>query len=168
MSITLCVCEVRNGPPSSVNFGPDKPHAGHPWSVIRCMPLSARSHTPNWKKYFENFNLLWLECPRPSVGRHCLRSSCRTFPYWERGRGERRGGVENREFRTCCPKGDVVVLLPCPNRVRTDVHGAVVDGFHTATVVWQWWTCECVQTKKLLVKASAALKVDGVVDTRST
>ena len=59
-------------------------------------------------------------------------------PSREGGRGKG-GGVESLEFKTRGPKGIAVVPLPCPGRVRTDVHGAVVDGFLTATVVWQWW-----------------------------
>ena len=50
---------------------------------------------------------------------------------------EARGGGENLERRTCDAKEEAVVLWPCPSRVRTDVQGAVVDSFHTATVVWQ-------------------------------
>ena len=54
-----------------------------------------------------------------------------------------RGGVAHvgltageQQAINCEPKGEAVVLLTCPSRVRTDVHGAVVDGLHTATVVW--------------------------------
>ena len=87
-----CVCEVRNGPPSCVNFGPDKPHAGHPGQpsvACRCQHVA---HTKLGKTHFEKSNLLWLECPRPSVGRHCLRSSCRTFRTREGEEGKARRG----------------------------------------------------------------------------
>ena len=48
-------------------------------------------------------------------------------PEWGKG-----GGVENLEGRTCDAKGEAIV-----SRVRTPhVHRAVVDGMHTATVVW--------------------------------
>ena len=76
-----------------------------------------------------------MECPRPILARHCLRSSRRTFRTGEVGRG-----VENMEGRTCDLKGDAVVLFPCPSRLRTVVHRAAVDGLLTATAVWQWWT----------------------------
>ena len=61
--------------------------------------------------------------------------------------------------------GDAVVSLPCPSRVRTDVHGAVVDGF--LAVVWHMVGIEGVVTKWNLVNASAVLRVDGVVNTGS-
>ena len=56
------------------------------------------------------------------------------------------------------------MLLPCPGRVRTDVYGGRLPHRHCRVAVVG---LEGVVTEWLLVNASAALNVDGVVGTRS-
>ena len=56
----LPVCEVWNGPPCCVSFGPDKPHAGHPGQpyVARHCQLAALTPTGKQKNIFVKSDLL--------------------------------------------------------------------------------------------------------------
>ena len=133
-------------------------HPVQPSVARRCQPV-AKDQRGFFKATYATFFdvLCWSLWQRPNLTRHCLRSSFRTF---RPGVGEGEGEDGLRVW-----KGDAVVLLPCPGRVRTDVHGGRLPHRHCRVAVVG---LECVVTEWLLVNASVPLlDVDGVVDTRS-
>ena len=134
-----CLCVRRLKWTAVSVFVLDKPHAGHPGQPYVARHCEHVAHTPTWqKKTTSSKNQIFSTGMSTASSGPTQRAEQLPQISSQNGRGE--DVFENLERRTCDPKRDAIVLLPCPSRVRIDVHGAVVDCFHIATVVWQWWT----------------------------